>query len=249
MDLQEIGAHCSVQSCNELDFLPIKCGCERFFCRHHISPDAHECTSSSSSATVPGSTSLRKLERCALDSCNKPSLESYVSDAGDHAGRQAALCPRCHLAFCAAHRYPESHSCSAADPTTSQPPKNEAAQALLQKHFPPSGSQKTVKPSTTPKTKDPKKLAQLQKVQVMKMRHQAGPGDPRDKSASVAVDQRLHVRVTLENSDQEKIFWFRKSIGAGKALDCLAAHFSLSSSDARVRTEALPLLIHHQYAL
>jgi len=83
------------------------------------------------------------------------------------------------------------------------------------------------------KTKDPKKLAQLQKVELMKMRHRAVPGDPRDKTASVALDQRLHVRVTLDNSDQEKVFWFRKSIGAGKALDCIATHFSLSFSDAR----------------
>ncbi|KAJ3511146.1 hypothetical protein NLJ89_g4271 [Agrocybe chaxingu] len=71
--------------------------------------------------------------------------------------------------------------------------------------------------------KDPIKLAQWQKVEAMKMRHRASPADPKDKAASLPLDQRLHVRVTLGNV--EKIFWFRKTLITGRALDLLALHF------------------------
>ncbi|EPQ58499.1 hypothetical protein GLOTRDRAFT_57525, partial [Gloeophyllum trabeum ATCC 11539] len=238
MDLQEIGAHCSVQSCKELDFLPIKCGCGRVFCRHHISADSHECPNITRTSVPLESTSDEKLQRCAFVSCNKPSLEAYTStDSTNSSQRLRALCPRCQQSFCAAHRYPEAHACTAEEPSASQQPKNAAAVALLQKHFPGQGSQKppapTARPQSAPKTKDPKKLAQLQKVQLMKMRHSAIPGDQRDKTASVPIDQRLHVRVSLDGGGQEKLFWFRKSIGTGKALDSIASHFAMSSSDAK----------------
>lgn len=60
---------------------------------------------------------------------------------------------------------------------------------------------------------DPKKRAQFLKVEIMKMRHHAIPGDPMDKPSSVLVDQRLHVKVRLEDPIQahkEGMFWFRK---------------------------------------
>jgi hypothetical protein len=72
----------------------------------------------------------------------------------------------------------------------------------------------------------------------MKMRHRAIPGDPKDKPGSVLVDQRLHVKVKLDDSEhgnKEGMFWFRKTIGTGKALDCLATHLGIPSSDSSVR--------------
>ena len=59
---------------------------------------------------------------------------------------------------------------------------------------------------------DPKKLAQLQQVELMRMRHRAMPADPKDKPGSVGVDQRLHVKVSRRGDPEgvEKIFWFRK---------------------------------------
>lgn len=84
----------------------------------------------------------------------------------------------------------------------------------------------------------------------MKMRHRAAPADPKDKAASVLVDQRLHVKVSVSNSKaSEKIFWFRKvhtlnvaslspllisvivqNVGVGKALDLLSVNMGINSS-------------------
>lgn len=49
-----------------------------------------------------------------------------------------------------------------------------------------------------------------QKVQAMKMRQRAIPGDPKDKTTTVSLDQRLHVQVKLEGNNDISVLWFRK---------------------------------------
>ena len=49
----------------------------------------------------------------------------------------------------------------------------------------------------------------------MELRHTAVPGNPKDKSSTVLVDQRIHVTVRLEIPGQpskESALWFRKVI-------------------------------------
>lgn len=135
--------------------------------------------------------------------------------------------PRAKYLCCNRHRDASQHACPVPEPIA--PPKNEAAHALLAKHFSSvsatstSSSNKTVSASASgsapTKRKIPtdlKKLAQFQRVEFMKMRHRAVPADPSDKPGSIGIDQRLHVRVSCESDPQaaQKIFWFRKvSIG------------------------------------
>ena len=111
------------------------------------------------------------------------------------------------------HRHPESHLCSAPRPPGSS--TNTAGQKLLAKHFastssnPPSSRARHI----TKAPSDPKKRAQLHRVELMRMRHRAIPGDPKDKPSSVLIDQRLHIKVELDGPDfprKEGIFWFRK---------------------------------------
>ena len=152
------------------------------------------------------------------------------------------------------HRDVLQHACPVPEPVAA--PKNEAAHALLAKHF--SGATATSsnkRPASAPSKRkvptDPKKLAQLQKVEFMKMRHRAVPADPRDKPSSIGIDQRLHVRVSYESDPEvQKIFWFRKvshlnvgflffyplkvplnkTVGTGRALDVLARHFNVPTT-------------------
>jgi hypothetical protein len=111
------------------------------------------------------------------------------------------------------HRDASQHACPVAEPVPA--PKNEAAHALLAKHFPNLTTGSSSKPVNGPPRKvptDPKKLAQFQKVELMKMRHRAVPADPKDKPGSIGIDQRLHVKVRYKGDREmvEKIFWFRK---------------------------------------
>jgi len=109
--------------------------------------------------------------------------------------------------------------------------KNELARSLLAKHFPtptskaPSPSSSVqVRPGKTPSS-DPAKLALAQKVQAMKMRQRAIPGDPKDKTAIMSLDQKLHVQVKLEEKNTVSVLWFRKNLIVGRAVDLLATHF------------------------
>ena len=98
-----IGAHCALETCNVNDFLPIRCKCDRLFCKDHISPEMHVCTTLHTEDKPTASTSVHKLQRCAADKCNKPSLEAFVADNFDTAGRTPAVCERCKQSFCATY--------------------------------------------------------------------------------------------------------------------------------------------------
>ncbi|KAH9977268.1 hypothetical protein BGW80DRAFT_1167154 [Lactifluus volemus] len=239
MDLAHIGAHCSLASCHELDLLPIRCRCDKQFCKNHIFPDAHQCPVDPSQALRDASPTLQKLQRCAFVSCNKPSLDAFVGDSAGEGGRTSSLCTRCKLGYCASHRDASQHACPVAEPVPA--PKNEVAHALLAKHFPSLATGSSSKPVNGAPRKvptDPKKLAQFLKVELMKMRHRAVPADPKDKPGSIGIDQRLHVKVHCKGDREpvEKIFWFRKTVGTGRAIDILAHQFN-------IRNTAVGLLI------
>jgi len=94
---------------------------------------------------------------------------------------------------------------------TAESNKNELARSLLAKHFPTPTSK--VPPPGSPvqaRPVDPKKLALAQKVQAIKMRQRAIPGDTKDRTADVPLDQKLHLQVKLEGKDIVSVLWFRK---------------------------------------
>ncbi|KAJ3567121.1 hypothetical protein NP233_g6567 [Leucocoprinus birnbaumii] len=129
------------------------------------------------------------------------------------------------------HRHPVSHKCTPTAPPTEDAAtkKNEKARELLAKISSTSNSKKPVIRKTTKLPTDPAKLAAHRKVEVMKMRHKAVPLDPKDKSASPPLDQRLHVKVAF--GEHEKVFWIRKPLITGKALDLLCDQFGIKHID------------------
>ncbi|KAI0340156.1 hypothetical protein BDW22DRAFT_1450620 [Trametopsis cervina] len=239
MSLPQIGAHCALQTCNINDFLPIRCRCDSLFCKDHISPEAHSCALLQTEVATTPTASEHKLQKCAAQKCNRPSLEAFVADSSDTKGRTPAVCERCKQAFCASHRTPAAHLCTGPDPAQ-PPPRNAAAKAILAQIFPAKSSADTagsISSSIPAKRKppaaassNPKKAAQLRQVELMKMRHRAQPADPKDQNKNVPIGERLHVKVSGEDQDNEKVFWFQKTMGTGKAVDILASHFGLSSN-------------------
>ncbi|KAI6111536.1 hypothetical protein EV401DRAFT_284375 [Pisolithus croceorrhizus] len=233
MDLDALGAHCALASCNERDFLPIQCDCLQRFCRFHISPDSHACgVSRKPLVTSQGSSAGRP--RCTLQGCNKPLLTSLTGGVTDEANSTAG-CLACGLSFCVHHRHQQSHACSGLARQANEV-NRESTQSLvplLSKansfHTPMAVRQ------CTRSSINPTKLAQLQKVNGMKMRLRSVPGDPKDNGSLIPVDQRIHVDVhyEAEGSSQprrEGMFWFQKSIATGRALDLLANRFDIPLS-------------------
>jgi len=236
MDLNPIGKHCALQSCNVLDFLPIQCTCLQWFCNLHISPSLHDC-SFVQQHPLESSSSTRTRPECAFLGCKKPSLTiSLIAvDLTQEVESRAAApngCPGCHLEFCVDHRHMESHSCTGLA-IGKENVKHETARAILAQNFSGTSSQTpVVAPRQRSYPSNPQKLAQLQKVNLMKLRHKAVPGNPKDKTSVPPVDQRLHVMMRLDMADdkptKEVALWFRKTTIAGKALDLVADHFGLS---------------------
>ncbi|EIW85288.1 hypothetical protein CONPUDRAFT_49136 [Coniophora puteana RWD-64-598 SS2] len=215
-DPASVGTHCSVPSCNTLDFLPIRCRCDRNFCTIHAPADVHQCTFVWHSAPDPESSIKR--ERCAAPSCNKPTLGS----SGPHGGElSSGASNSCRLSFCVDHRHPDTHSCSALaapqklaqEKEVSIHVKHHTSASAANARLPPSVTRSSSKLSS-----DPKKAAMIRKVALMKLRHRAVPADPKDSASTVPLDQRLHVTLKYEpiesstqGSKADKIVWFRKA--------------------------------------
>lgn len=224
IDLEELGAQCALESCNERDFLPIQCSCLKLFCRFHISPDSHGCAAARQPATTKSQPGLVTRPKCAFPGCNKPSLiiSPPMTDQADSGEERAAAA---WSSFCVDHRHEKSSLLSGTSDGDNHVPVQDLA-----RHLPVHSSCTPVAVRSAKLPTDPAKLAHLQKVNMMKMRHKAVPGDPKDKG-SIPVGQRLHVNVRYEaDGSKESILWFRRSIVVGRILDLLASHFNIPSS-------------------
>nr|XP_023510859.1 AN1-type zinc finger protein 2A isoform X2 [Equus caballus] len=134
MEFPDLGKHCSEKTCNQLDFLPLKCdACKQDFCKDHFTYTAHKCPYAfKKDVQVPV---------CPL--CNNPIPikkgeipdvvvgEHIDRDCKSHPGRREKIftyrcskegcrrkemlrvaCDQCHGNFCIQHRHPLDHSCT-----------------------------------------------------------------------------------------------------------------------------------------
>lgn len=98
--------------------------------------------------------------------------------------------------------------------SSTTPQRNPEAHKLLSKYFPAKDPALTVHTPSKPPIRptDPKKIARLRAVELMKMRHHALPADPKDRSTSVPLSERLHLKIIFanDNTSIEKVVWIRK---------------------------------------
>ncbi|XP_054755113.2 AN1-type zinc finger protein 2A-like isoform X1 [Lytechinus pictus] len=134
MEFPNLGQNCHESTCNQLDFLPMKCdSCSNIFCKDHIRYDQHKCAA--------GFRKDVQVPVCPL--CNKPVpvKRGEAPDIGvsDHIDRECqsdpavkkrkvysnrctkkgckqrelvpVLCSSCHKNFCLKHRHTVDHDC------------------------------------------------------------------------------------------------------------------------------------------
>ncbi|KZV91609.1 hypothetical protein EXIGLDRAFT_836993 [Exidia glandulosa HHB12029] len=221
MALVQQGSRCA--TCGIVDFLPIVCtACTNEYCRDHI--HQHVCTPAPAQPATPDRDApVTHLARCALESCDNPSLDSMSSQS-------SVLCDACKLAFCAYHREPASHNCVPL-PQEPVPQRNAEAHALLRRYFldipqrSSASSQSSSRISRPPA--DPARSARYEALEMMKLRHRAKPADTREPN--LAQHNRVHVRVNQlgRPAADNKLLWFKKSISAGRAIDLCAALYNI----------------------
>jgi len=137
MEFPNLGAHCEVPSCKQLDFLPFQCNaCNGSFCLEHRSYRDHACASTSSkiiscplchTKLTIGTTMESHLEK----ECNFVHSKSSVSEntknnrtktsqshefpcemKGCHGFELVEIrCPKCRRRFCLKHRFELDHKC------------------------------------------------------------------------------------------------------------------------------------------
>ncbi|KAH8645028.1 hypothetical protein IG631_02492 [Alternaria alternata] len=124
-DLEAIGAHCQMEYCNVLDFLPFRCeSCHGKFCLDHRTEYAHKCpkegewarqrakNNQASSLSTPKPTVFNHDQQCA-----DPSCKTLI----DTARAQGVHCVRCNRRYCLKHRFEEDHDCKNLTPIGARP--------------------------------------------------------------------------------------------------------------------------------
>ncbi|XP_076355257.1 AN1-type zinc finger protein 2B-like isoform X1 [Tachypleus tridentatus] len=118
MEFPDLGEQCTDPTCNQLDFLPLKCdACSKIFCKDHLPYGQHNCEKAyQKDVQVPV---------CPL--CNKPVSvkrgEPPDITVGEHIDRDClsdpaaerklipVICSQCKQNFCLKHRHQTDHKC------------------------------------------------------------------------------------------------------------------------------------------
>ncbi|XP_068239813.1 AN1-type zinc finger protein 1-like [Palaemon carinicauda] len=197
MEFPELGKQCQVSSCQQLDFLPIKCHfCSALFCKDHFPPQYHDCTGDYNNIVDkgPGGGPLRYP--CELQGCKDGELAPVI-------------CIVCSKNFCLAHRHRDDHGCA-----TNEPQNNTLAEAAakVQKIT------ERLDAADSKKGQGRKSDKLSAKVQLMKLKQKSlGQGD-------LPQDERLYFLVFLPktHSVPTQAVYVSHHWSIGKSIDTIA---------------------------
>ncbi|XP_037710344.1 AN1-type zinc finger protein 2A [Drosophila subpulchrella] len=137
MEFPHLGQHCSEQTCNRLDFLPVKCdSCDKVFCASHYNYDRHNCPAAHRKnvqvpicplcrepvPTPPGVEPDITVGQHIDQQCKSESKKIYTNRCHAKGCKRKELipvtCSQCHLNFCLRHRHTSDHNCQ---PSSARP--------------------------------------------------------------------------------------------------------------------------------
>lgn len=134
MEFPNLGEHCSENTCNRLDFLPLKCdACDTIFCTDHISYVNHSCPSAYKkdvqvpvcplcNVPIPSkrgdppdlAVSLHMDNDCQAD-YEKKRRKVFINKCSSKGCKIKEIvqvrCNECANNFCLKHRHPTDHAC------------------------------------------------------------------------------------------------------------------------------------------
>uniref|UniRef100_A0A2P2HX67 AN1-type zinc finger protein 1-like n=1 Tax=Hirondellea gigas TaxID=1518452 RepID=A0A2P2HX67_9CRUS len=232
MEFPQLGDHCSVSECQELDFLPIKCQhCCQLYCGKHFQPYLHHCQHLPQISQGSDNSSFKHA--CTYNTCKAKELV-------------AVPCTHCHSNFCLQHRHPPDHNCSSLAP---QPPTREdMAREKVQKI----ADAMPDKPKKRAGHKDPKLAA---KVQLMKLKMrcvQCGKSNMLPEESTyflVVLPLQTSNAVTTVTAVRTIAVCVSSSWSVGKALDAIADLAKISNHNNIGGERVLQLYRHHDGSL
>ncbi|KAH7382368.1 AN1 zinc finger protein-like protein [Phaeosphaeria sp. MPI-PUGE-AT-0046c] len=113
-DVEAVGAHCQMEYCHVLDFLPFRCeSCRGTYCLDHRTEHAHKCpkegewarrrAAQNTSTSLPPKPSLYNHEQQCYENTCKTLINTSRMPANQ--------CSSCNRSYCLKHRMPEDHDC------------------------------------------------------------------------------------------------------------------------------------------
>jgi len=207
-----IGQHCSLATCNQLDFLPCECDlCALVFCKDHAAYDAHNCSKYDSAAAhnKKQSECTSVSYACSMSGCNSRELIEIKCD----------LCGNC---YCLAHRHYDDHRCTSVSEVRED--KLAKTTELVNKML--NAKPTTSKPLNAAKL-SAKSAATASKIALIKLKQQATG----DKSVPDADRVFFNVILPLGSHRKSMPMYFSQSWYVGKAIDKAASAASISNKN------------------
>lgn len=150
MELPDLGVHCAVTTCNQLDFLPVKCdACKSRYCNDHWTYDAHTCPQKHTrnvqvpvcplcdkpvptpKGTSPDATVSAHLDRDCQEKARRKTKNKCSLKKCKQTEFIKVSCERCHQNFCLKHRHPTDHECQGPIARQGGQASSRAAQAAM----------------------------------------------------------------------------------------------------------------------
>ncbi|XP_060077045.1 AN1-type zinc finger protein 1-like [Ylistrum balloti] len=217
-EFPDLGKHCSLQSCKQLDFLPYDCdGCGKTFCGDHKFPDNHKCDQVNKH-TASGDYSGDKSYSCTFEGCQGRELMKVT-------------CMECEKNFCLSHRHQSDHNCEKLEIKEDKTKTAEHVRQII--------ASKPNKDSGM-RSKGGKSSKTAAKVALMKLKmHAVG-----DKG--IPQDSRVFFLVHLpkDTKPKSKAMFFSKTWTIGRVIDSVADFNKIVNSNNTGSEKKLRLFLH-----
>ncbi|XP_021373510.1 AN1-type zinc finger protein 1-like [Mizuhopecten yessoensis] len=217
-EFPDLGKHCSVQFCKQIDFLPFDCdGCGKSFCVDHKFPDDHKCDQVNINTATGDYTGDRSYS-CTFEGCQGRELMKVT-------------CVQCQKNFCLSHRHQSDHNCEKLELKEDKTKTAEHVRQII--------ASKPVKASPAP-LKGGKSSKTAAKVVLMKLKmHAVG-----DKG--IPQDSRVFFLVYLPKDSKQKTkpMFFSKTWTVGRVIDSVADFNNIVNTNNTGSKQKLRMFLH-----
>jgi len=251
-DVEAIGAHCQFPYCNQLDFLPFRCGsCKGTYCLEHRTENTHRCPRAGEWAAArrrqsvgqvnPGTRLSPKPTLLTETQCSHPQCKTFINTPRNI----GVQCSDCNRQYCLKHRFQESHDCAKLTPLGARPvdsgiqgqtEKAKVALARLRAWGKEKQSQMASKTKTNSNTARILALNNLKRT---------AKGDEK-----IPQDKRIYLHVEAESSTTtSKLpkgdFFYNREWSIGRVLDAAARSLQIQNLNNSGKGEQDKLRVFH----
>ncbi|RIA96015.1 hypothetical protein C1645_859812 [Glomus cerebriforme] len=241
MEFPTVGDRCSFEGCEQLDFLPFRCGsCGKKYCLNHRYPTSHECfrwgENEKLKEHLKSNCTLHLLS--STPTATKTCFIIGCKNTSEGGVMVYVVCDGCGEVFCLKHRHPQTHQCASLNVASDEKAKRRMiAEEIISKYVKKSTSNttntsddkdNTSSSSKSATTNKPKKINK--KIEVMKLKSKA------QGESSIPANARLYLSVDFphDSNIHNKPMFFNKDWTVGKVLDKVATEGKIKNINNKI---------------